>query len=68
MTDDELYKALEKLEDEDGELHVSRVIEEARNPSSPLHGLFEWDDEQAAKAYRYKAARDIVNRAILLTR
>ena len=37
------------------------VIEEARFPSSPLHNLFEWDDQQAAIMARRVAARLILN-------
>lgn len=37
-----------------------RQIEEAANPSHPAHGLFEWNDSNAAELYRVKQLNEIV--------
>lgn len=33
------------------------LLENARNPNSPLHALFRWNDKTAAEAYRLTQAR-----------
>lgn len=38
----------------------SLLVEEAKNPDSVLHHLFEWDDEKAGHAYRLDQARQII--------
>lgn len=38
----------------------SLLVEEAKNPDSILHHLFEWDDEKAGHAYRLDQARQII--------
>jgi hypothetical protein len=43
-----------------GELTPERVVELARSRSSPLHEMFEWDDEVAAHAHRLQQARAII--------
>lgn len=37
------------------------IVDEARNPKSPLHDAFEWDDSKAANAHRLQQARNMVN-------
>jgi hypothetical protein len=58
VTDDTL-KVLERLARE-GDLSPERVVEEAESKDSPLHGLFEWDDEKAAHAHRLQQARSLI--------
>lgn len=41
-------------------LMPAAVIEHARQPDSPLHGYFEWDDSKAAHAYRLVQARHLI--------
>lgn len=48
--------------DEDGLLEPHAVVEEARNPDSPLHGQFEWDDSIAGHEYRIWQARSLLAR------
>lgn len=36
------------------------VVEDAKNEGSPLHHLFEWDDEKAAGLYRLERAREVI--------
>lgn len=43
-----------------GYLTPALVVEEARDPESPLHGRFEWDDGEAAEQYRQIQARRLI--------
>lgn len=52
-------KRLAKLEGPGGELSPVVIVEDARDPKSPLHGEFEWDDTEAAHQYRLDQARYI---------
>lgn len=36
------------------------VIEEAKNPSSPLHEVFEWDNQNAGYKWRLHQARQLI--------
>lgn len=38
------------------------VVEAARDPRSPLHSQFEWDDGTAGEAYRIQQARALIKR------
>jgi hypothetical protein len=53
---------LRTLEDGEGRLEPERVVEEARDPKSPLHPFFEWDDTSAAHAHRLSQARGLIRR------
>lgn len=53
-----LISALEK----DGRLDPADVVEAARDPASPLHGYFEWDDTEAARQHRLGQARQLIRR------
>lgn len=44
----EVADQLRLLETENGRLDPSLVVEAARDPASPLHAYFEWDDTEAA--------------------
>lgn len=41
------------------------VVEAARDPSSPLHNEFEWDDDAAAEQYRLAQAGMLIRRVRL---
>jgi hypothetical protein len=43
-----------------GKLYPRDVVEEARNPESPLHNSFEWDDTAAAEQWRIEQARRLI--------
>lgn len=51
---------LMKIEDRDGRLTPESVVRDARNPKSPLHGEFEWNDNKASEAYRLLQARRLI--------
>jgi hypothetical protein len=43
-----------------GHLTPSAVVSAARDPSSAMHRLFEWDDAKAAESWRLEKAREII--------
>lgn len=44
----------------EGVLTPQLVVEEARDPASPLHDRFEWDDTAAGERYRQHQARQLI--------
>jgi len=54
-----VVRALLKLK-KNGRLTPERVVRAARNPKSPLHACFEWDDQEAARKYRLYQARNLI--------
>jgi hypothetical protein len=54
-------KELERIERENGKLTPIDVINEARSISSPLHEVFDWDDNSAAEKFRLVQARGLIN-------
>jgi hypothetical protein len=59
FTDDHA-KEVERIYRTPGPLTPFKIVEAAADPSSPLHDLFEWNDDEAAKAYRLDHARAVV--------
>jgi hypothetical protein len=51
---------LTNLEKPDGRLLEEDVVADARNPASPLHPHFEWDNRAAAEAHRLQQARQLI--------
>lgn len=51
---------IRELEEEHGHVTPDMVIEEARDPASPLHSCFEWDIEKAALAHWREQARELI--------
>lgn len=43
-----------------GSLSAEIVLEAATRASSPLHGYFQWDDDEAAREYRLEQARALI--------
>lgn len=60
MTDDPKVQRALDIYKRDGVLTPDAVIEDARDPDSPLHDLFEWDDSKAAHEYRRVTARSFI--------
>jgi len=56
---EQVAKRLEQLE-QDGRLKARDVVEDARDPDSPLHDCFEWDDSRAAERFRIVQARRLI--------
>lgn len=47
-----------------GELTPEDVVQDARNPNSPLHSFFEWDDTAAAEQHRLQQARGLIKAVV----
>jgi hypothetical protein len=43
-----------------GKITPQEVVEAAKDPESPLHGCFEWDNDQAADSFRLMQARALI--------
>lgn len=56
----EVASVLRALERENGRLIPADVVDAARDPASPLHAHFEWDDSAAAEKYRLDQARTLI--------
>lgn len=59
MKEQQIAAELEKLK-ATGDLTPERVIELAKDPASPLCSLFQWDDLEAARLYRYITALAVI--------
>lgn len=60
ISNPEIVAALTALRGVDGRINPERVVEAARDESSPLHEQFEWDDSEAAQRYRILQARELL--------
>jgi hypothetical protein len=49
-----------ELERNNGQLIPADVVEAARDPESPLHSHFNWDDSDAAEKFRLMQARTLI--------
>lgn len=47
-----------------GKLQPEDVVDDAKNPNSPLHSFFEWDDTAAAHEHRLKQARSLIRTVV----
>lgn len=54
-------KELDKIEKTNGKLTPKDVVDEARSVSSPLHEVFDWEDNEAAEKWRIQQARQLIN-------
>jgi hypothetical protein len=55
-----LRDTLTAIYTERGRLTPPLVVEEASNPTHPLHDRFEWDDSIAGPKYRERQAADLI--------
>lgn len=57
----------ERLKDlNGGELTPRMVLDSARDPESPLHKAFNWDDASAAERYRLSQARRLISKLVII--
>lgn len=57
----EAYKAVEKIrEKHGGKCTDADIVQAARSQRNVLHGLFTWDDSEAAEQYRRHQARTLL--------
>lgn len=61
ISQDDRLKALQEIEARTGSLTPEAVIEAAKDPASPLHDAFTWDDGQAAIKFRLYEARKLIS-------
>jgi len=62
MNIQEVAVRLTALEQANGLLDPVDVVEAARDPASPMHDFFEWDDSEAARLHRLGQARQLIRR------
>lgn len=61
-------ETVERIAEQSGGVcSAQALVCEARDPSSPLHRLFEWDDKHAATLYRREQARHVVRELRIVT-
>ena len=56
---------IERIHRKHGQLLPADIVDESRHQSAPLHGVFEWRDQEAAEKYRQVQARELL-RAIVV--
>jgi hypothetical protein len=49
-----------------GNMIAADVLKEARKATSPLHGVFEWDDKKAAHHYRLGQASELIRAVVVI--
>lgn len=60
---DHLERIRQRHEDE---LTPELVVKDARREKSPLHSVFEWDDDAAAHQYRLEQARTLLRKIVFV--
>lgn len=59
MTEEQVHRLLE-IQKRDGVMTPRAVVEDAKDPTSPLHSEFDWDLERSAQAYWEVRARSLI--------
>lgn len=62
MSIEQVASELRALEKANGALLPADVVEAARDPDSPLHSHFTWDDSEAAAKQRLHEARSLIRK------
>lgn len=57
---------LDRIRQEEGKLQARSVLDRAKDPNHVLHPAFEWDDTEAAEAYRLQQAGQLI-RSVVVT-
>jgi hypothetical protein len=65
---DKVREELESLETPEGVIPPEAIVERARAKNSAMHGMFEWDDNEAAQKYRLMQAKQILRIFVVETR
>ncbi len=58
---EKVVKELQNIKSKQGELTPEAIVEAGKRKSSPMHKLFQWDNELAGHQYRLQQARTIIN-------
>lgn len=61
LTKEQTDRVNELAEEFGGRITPDQVVDDARDPDSPLHGLFTWDTDAAAAAHWRDTARAIIS-------
>lgn len=62
----EVGETLEHIERRHGAVTPDVVVVAARNPDSPMHPYFTWDDEEAADKRRLDEARELIRSVVVV--
>lgn len=62
MDGEKIRAELARIAGNDGSIDPGKVVEVARDPKHPLHGYFDWNDEEAARKHRLDQARSLIRR------
>ena len=57
-----IIQEIRKLENKNGCIKASEIVNEARSPESPLHDCFTWDNTKAAEKWRREEAQSLITR------
>ena len=60
MTSKHMKELIRLSKKNNGLLLPEEVVKAARDPSSPLHNNFDWDDTEAAEKWRLEQARQLI--------
>lgn len=52
---------VEQIEETEGKVTSEKLLDVAKDPDSPIHNMFEWDDTKAAEKYRLSTSAHIIN-------
>jgi hypothetical protein len=63
----EVMKRLVRLHKKQGTIQPSAVVDDARDPKSPYHDDFTWDDEVAAEHHRLSEARRMLGSLVVVS-
>lgn len=61
---EEIRQAVKDTADENGNITPDGVVAAARDPDSPLHREFDWDDASAAHQHRLAVARALIREIV----
>jgi prophage tail gpP-like protein len=62
----EIGEHIEELATATGSVTPVALVEDARNPASPLHENFDWDDSTAAGSWREHTARNLIGSLVVV--
>ncbi len=64
----DLRQILQEIHDKHGRLTPEVVVQEATDPSHPLHSRFTWDNEAAGEAWRREQAHRLIQKVKVVYR
>jgi len=61
----EIGECISRLKNKAGEVPPAKIVSAARDPKSPLHREFTWDDTEAARLFRLEQARSLLRSIVV---